>query len=72
MALPLNHFAVVIIEAKTGTGWVNWLDTKSSFYDLFLAKIDKLRDTKKFSLDVFGADGARENRTFVEKANGAD
>ena len=49
---PSNHFAVMIIEAKTGTGWVGWFDTKLGFHDSFLAKIDKLRADRKFSFDV--------------------
>ena len=69
---PSNHFAVTIIEAKTGTGWVGWFDTKAGFHDSFLAKMDKLRGDRKFSFDVLRANGAGENKTFVEKANSAD
>ena len=62
----------MIIKVKLNTGWVGWFDTKSGFHDSFLSKMDKLRDTRMFSFDVLHADSAGENKTFVEKANGAD
>ena len=63
---PSDLFAAMIIEAKTRTGWVGWFDIKSGFHDSFLAKMDKLREDRKFSFNFLQAD-AGENKTFVEK-----
>ena len=69
---PLNHFAVMLIEAKTGTGIFGWYDKKSGFIPDFLSTCDKFRSSCKFNFDVLQCDGAGENRSFVKQINGKD
>ena len=66
---PTNNCAVMIIEALTGTGFVGWFKKKNDFHDPFLRKMDGMHTAQKFSFTRLQADGAGENKTFVEKAN---
>ena len=56
-----------MVETLSGTGWVGWFNTKNDFFNPFLAKMDKLRATREFSFDILRANGAGENKTFVER-----
>ena len=68
---PVNHFAVMIIEAVSGTGFVGWFKKKSDFHDPFLRKMDGMHTALKYSFRQLRADGAGENKTQVEKPNGS-
>jgi hypothetical protein len=65
-----NNKTVMLIEHKTGTGVSGWFNTKDGFIDDYIIKMNVLRNRCKYSFKRLRADGAGENRSFVNEANG--
>ena len=45
---PSNHFAVMLIEALSGTGIIGWYSKKDGFIPDFLSACDKFRESRGF------------------------
>ena len=69
---PAKHFAVMMIEALSGTGVVAWYEHKDDFIDEFASSCDKFRDSHHFNFKVLRCNGAGENKSFVKVLNGKD
>jgi hypothetical protein len=67
---PSNNKTVMLIEHKTGTGFLGRFNTKDGFINDYIAEMNILRNRRKYSFRRLRADGAGENRSFVMEANG--
>ena len=69
---PSNHFAVMLIEALSGTGIIGWYSKKSGLIPDFLSACDKFGEARGFNFEILRCDGAGENKSFVTQMNGKD
>ena len=66
---PKNNKAVMMIEARRGTGWVAWYDTKNTFHNPFLSKMNLFQAQQKHLFARIRCDDVGKNKTFIKKAN---
>jgi hypothetical protein len=59
----------MLIEHKTGTGFLGWFNTKDGFINDYTTKMNILRNRHKYSFKRLRADDAGENRSFIKEAN---
>lgn len=69
---PVHNKVVLMAESITGAKLVAWFEKKNDFNNSFLAKMNILCNEVGFAFEILHMDGARENETFVKKANSAE